>query len=71
MPSLQGMVECDDVMEAEEADAVARGEGRINRKTGRPKRSTVGGGVGYGRYLNLGQEALDGARNSRLIWREN
>jgi hypothetical protein len=71
MPTLQGMVECEDLLEVAEAEAVSRGEGRMNRRTGRPKRTTVGGGTGYGRYLDLPREALDGARNSRLLWTDH
>lgn len=69
MPVLQDMVEWDDVLEVQEEEALSRGEGLFNRKTGRPKRATVGGGLGYGRYLDQEDEALQGARKSRLVWR--
>jgi len=68
MPVLQDMVERDDVLEILEEDALARGEGLVNRKTGRPKRATVGGGLGYGRYLDQDTTALQAARESRLVW---
>ena len=69
MPVLQDMVEWDDVLEVQESEALARGEGLVNRKTGRPKRATVGGGLGYGRYLDQEATALQGARDSRLVWK--
>lgn len=62
MPILQSIVEADDVLEAEEEAAVARGESRINRKTGRPRR----GGEAYERYLVQETDALEAARGSRL-----
>ena len=69
MPVLQEMVEWEDALEAAEEQAVARGEGRINRKTGRPKRATVGGGQGYGRYLDsIDPDGLQAARDSKLRW---
>ena len=69
MPVLRDMVEWDDTYQAMEEQAVARGEGRVNRKTGRPKRTTVGGGQGYGRYLdNIEEDGLKAARDSKLVW---
>ena len=71
MPAVRSIIEADDILEADEAAAVARGEGRYNHKTGRPKRATVGGGEGYGRYIDPAPDALQAARDSKLVFEKD
>ncbi|OCF36738.1 hypothetical protein I316_01334 [Kwoniella heveanensis BCC8398] len=57
LPTILNMIEMDDVFERAEEIALSQGEERINRKTGRPVRSsgTRGGGGGGGGVQGQGQ----------------
>ncbi len=65
LPIVMTIVRTDDILEAAEQAAVNRGEGRVSRKTGRPRRSMAGG---YVRYFDLPEKALEAARSELRWW---
>ncbi|WVQ99289.1 hypothetical protein IAU59_006421 [Kwoniella sp. CBS 9459] len=70
LPTILGMIEADDLLERAEDVALAHGEERINRKTGRPVRSKGKGAhdQGYMRYLaDLGVEGDAEDEGRKLI----
>lgn len=69
LPVLQDMVEWEDVLEADKKATLARGEVWISRKTGRPIRSAQGGEPEERYLMDVEEDGLQAARNSRLpLW---
>jgi proline dehydrogenase len=64
IPIIQQIVAADDVLYAAEQAAIAAGEKRVNRKTGRPIRinANVLGSQGYPRYLDMREAELETVR---------
>lgn len=68
MPYLRQMVRADDMLEEADRAAVAAGEGRVNRQTGRAMRVTHA--REYIRHLRLKPNELEVTRSGGLEWRD-
>ena len=66
IPMVQSIAHADDILEQAEDLAAAQGQVRLDKKTGRPRRSGGKDDVKYQRWFELDEKAVQAVRD--LVW---